>query len=386
MTTVSTPTAYASLGLEAIVNAAGNFTVLGGSVPSDNVLQAMMDASRHFVPITELQDAVHTRLAEATGNEAAYVAPGASAGLYLATLAAVSHRHGRMVEEISRDDLARARVLVHRGCRTPYDAAVAQAGAQLVECRDLMELEDRVTDDVVAVLHIPAGWNVPGTPSFEAVREVARHRAVPMLVDAAAQIPPKNNLWRFTHAGADVALFSGGKGLRGPQSSGLMLGQGPVMEWVRRLGYPRHGYGRALKVGREQLAGLLTAVEEVLARDEYAQRAWCEEQVQRLLGAFADDDRVLMCRRFPNIAGQPLPYVEVTPGDGDTDLAAVAAALGNDAPRVVVAAIPEGGNPDVDGYDAGFIVNTLALREGDMDVIVERLRVVLDQAVGRFTA
>lgn len=383
MSAVTASDPYGSLGVRPIVNAAGNFTVLGGSVPSELVVEAMAEASRQLVSIAELQDVVHARLAAATANEAAYATPGAGAGLYLATMAAVSHYHDQAIEEIGSDDVARARVLMPRGCQTPYAAAVRQAGVQLVEFQGTADLEARLDENVVAVLHVPAGWNIAGTPPFDEVCAVALNHAVPILVDAAAQIPPKTSLWRFTGAGADLALFSGGKGLRGPQASGLVLGRGPVMEWVRRLGYPQHGSGRVLKIGREQLVGLLAAVEELLAGDEDAHRAWCEEQIQALVQAFDGDERIEMRRCFPNIAGQLLPYAEVRVSDERVDPAAVAAALCDGEPRIVVGAIPTGGNPGLDAHDAGFIVNTLALRSDEMDVIVTRLREVLNQAVDR---
>lgn len=124
---------YARLGVQRVVNAAGNFTDLGGSVPAAETLSAMGVTARDFVEIRDLQRAVHRRLAELTKNEAAYVTSGAAAGLYLATAAAVSALHNKSIERLNWDDIHACEVVIHRGCRNPYDRAVEQVGVSLVE-------------------------------------------------------------------------------------------------------------------------------------------------------------------------------------------------------------------------------------------------------------
>ncbi|MQB01439.1 MAG: hypothetical protein GEU78_14300 [Actinobacteria bacterium] len=371
---------YRRLGVRPVINAAGNFTRLGGSMPSERTLVAMAEASQHFVVIEELQRAVHARLAQVTSNEAAHVSAGAAAGLYLVTAAIVSRHCGKPIQELHWEEVHSTRVVVHAGCRCPYDWAVRQIGVDLVEAGDtdsppeagLQAMEAALDSSTAALLYVPAGWNAPGTPPFEQVAALARGHRVPLVVDAAAQIPPSSNLWGYTGAGAEVAVFSGGKGLRAPQSTGLVVGKEALMEWVDRLGFPHYGFGRMLKVGREEMIGLLNAVEELLAREDSDRLRWCEAQVQLIVDAFRGNDLIEVGRGFPNIAGQPLPYAAVHPRDRSIDPEWLVEALRTGDPSIAVGEIP-----GCSGYSDGFIVNTLALSEGEMPVVISSLERII---------
>ena len=156
--------------------------------------------------------------------------------------------------------------------RNGYDYAVAQTGADVIEIgNSAAELEAAITDRTACIVWFAGGPLAREALPVEEVIRIARARGVPVIVDAAAQIPPYSNLWRFTkELGATGAIFSGGKGIRGPQSSGLVLGTKELIAGCRANGNPNHSLGRPMKVGKEELAGILAAVEYTLAQDETA--------------------------------------------------------------------------------------------------------------------
>jgi seryl-tRNA(Sec) selenium transferase len=198
-------------------------------------------------------------------------------------------------------------VIIHRSQRNGYDYAARQTGARIVEvgsCRE--DLKAAISERTACVLWFAGAHYAAGALPLPVVIETAHAHGVPVIVDAAAQIPPIASLWHFTKKlGVDAAIFSGGKGLRGPQSSGLVLGKRMLIEGCRANGNPNYSVGRPMKVGKEELAGLLAAVEWSLAQDERAQLAWYEAVVQQWLTGLAGIPGVKAERGYPSEAGQP---------------------------------------------------------------------------------
>jgi L-seryl-tRNA(Ser) seleniumtransferase len=191
---------------------------------------------------------------------------------------------------------------------------------------------------------------------------------VPVIVDAAAQLPPHTNLWDFTRRGADLAIFSGGKGLRGPQASGLVLGRRELIEAVAFNGPPDAFIGRGMKVGKEELAGALAAVRWYLALDHEALMRRYESQVRFVLEVCADLPHVTARRSFPSEAGQPMPRAEIR----------LDPALGLSS-REVIRRLEEG-DPAICVAGAGphgLFVNPQTLEPGEEEIVARRLREVL---------
>ena len=258
---------YEELGIQPIINASATLTKLGGSVMPPEVLDAMVEASRHFVDLNELQQRVGERLAELTRNEAAYVSSGAAAGLVLATAACIAGDDPAAIQRLPDLTGLKNEVIVHRSHRNGYDHAVRQVGVKLVEIGTSLdtaewELESAITDKTAAVFWFQGGMTGHGDlPAGDRHRHRQSEHVAPVIVDAAAQLPPTENLWRFTEMGAALAVFSGGKDLRGPQSSGLIVGRKDLIDAIRVNGNPNHSIGRPMKVGKEEMVGLLKAVE-----------------------------------------------------------------------------------------------------------------------------
>jgi L-seryl-tRNA(Ser) seleniumtransferase len=368
MTTLDLGSGYRSLGVRGVINASATLTRLGGSVMPAPVVQAMADAAGSFVDLDELHRKVGERLAHLTGNEAAFVSNGATAGIAvtIATcLVGTDPRRRAMLPDTSA--LPRNEVIIQRGQRNAYDFAVRQTGARVVEIEPTADsLESALGERTAAVLHF-AGVLAVGSLGLEAVVMAAHRRGVPVIVDAAAQIPPISTLWRFTaEYGADAVILSGGKGLRGPQASGLILGRRDLIDGCRSNGSPNDGIGRPMKVGKEELMGLLAAVEWALGQDEPEVIAGYEATVARWLTGLAGLPGVRAERVFPSEAGQPhgRAVVHLGPGArlGRDELAA---ALWDRDPRIAVG---------IAGDDA-VALNPQTLQPGE-DALV--LQAVLD--------
>lgn len=362
---------YERLGIRRVINADATLTRLGGSLMGPDVLDAMRDAASSFVDMYELQRVVGKRLAELTRNEAAYVATGAAAGIVLATLAAMNGGDlPTIAQMIETGEAPKDEVIVHRAHRIPYDPAIRLAGGRIVGVGNTLqtfdwEFEAAFTPRTAMVFYTGGVHFAGGALPLEQTVEIAHAHGVPVVVDAAAQLPPTDNLWRFTREfGADLALFSGGKDLHGPQASGLLVGSEAMIAAVTVNGTPHQRLARPMKVGKEEMIGLLTAVERYVAEDwrERAQRY--EQTVARWIAHFDARPGMNAERTFPNEAGQPTPRCRVA-------FANVMGLTGSEAarllwegdPRVAVA---------VDGANAISITPEL-LEEGDEAVLLERI-------------
>ena len=333
-----------TLGVRRVVNAAATLTALGGVVMPEVVIEAMADAARRPLDMHELFVAAGDELARLTRNEAAYVTCGAASGLAHALLACVTGGDPIAIAAMPAGEGLRTDVVMHRAHRIPYDRVVELIGCTIVEIGNAIqtfdwELEGAIGERTSAVLWV-AGRHLPAA-ALDLARtvEIAHARGVPVIVDAAAQLPPVENLWHFTQeCGADAVVFSGGKALRGPQASGLLVGSASLVAAARANGTPHQRLVRSMKVGKEEIVGLVAAVRRYVALDHAALLEQWEqtvtdwaEQLSRLPGIAAE-------RAFPNEAGQPTPRLRVRvdhPGAGMT-ASELAAALWRYEPRVAV--------------------------------------------------
>ncbi|QWF84603.1 aminotransferase class V-fold PLP-dependent enzyme [Amycolatopsis sp. CA-230715] len=291
-------TTYRSLGIRPVVNAAATLTRLGGSRLAAPAVEAMACGASEFVDLLELRDRIGERIAELTGNEAAFVTSGASAGITLSVA-------GCLAGDLEAFPVRDGKVAMARAQRNHYDYAARQLGAQITEFSDARSL-GAALEGAACVLWFAGAHYPEGAVPLADVVAAAHERGVPVLVDAAAQVPPIASLWRFTvDLGVDAAIFSGGKGLRGPQATGLVVGTEAIVAGCRRHASPEHAVGRGMKVGKEELLGLLAAVEWSLRQDEPALIQSYEDTVERWVKALASVPGVRAERGYPSEAGQP---------------------------------------------------------------------------------
>ena len=364
---------YDSLGIRPIINAHATLTNLGGSLMPEEVRKAMEDSAGSFVDLHQLQRSVGERIAELTRNEAAYVSCGAASGLLLATAACISRHAPDAYEDFPKFEKVPNEVIVQGIHRNSYDYAVREAGATMVEIGSMEgthmdDLESAFSPATVAVFWFQGAMNRPSELSLDEVIRSARKRKVPVIVDAAAQLPPASNLWNFTQKSADLAIFSGGKDLAGPQASGLVLGSRDLIERIRSFGAPYHGVGRPMKVGKEELMGLLAAVERYLSLDHESQQRTYEQRVQFWIRGLEGREGVRALRDFPNEAGQPVPRTLVElPSEKPKEQ--VIDALLHGEPRVAVAP-SENGN--------ALLLNPMTVKDGEPEIVLKQLLEVLE--------
>ena len=217
---------YQELGVKPLINASGNATLVGGSIMPPEVTDAMATASRHFVDIPQLHQAAGRRLAALIGVEAAHVCACASAGITLMAAACITGTDPDKIARLPDTAGLRNRFIVHSAHRNPFDHALQVAGGKFVEISaDADELKGNLRDDVAAIYYTFACFCPGEALPLEQAAQIAHSASVPVIVDAAAQVPPAGNLSRFLQEGADLVVFSGGKAIGGPQSSGLILGR-----------------------------------------------------------------------------------------------------------------------------------------------------------------
>ena len=287
---------YDDLGVHTIINASATLTRLGGSRMAPEVLAAMNEAAESFVHISHLQEAAGRVIADVTGAESGYVVSGAAAGLTLGMAACLAGLDVEKMDRLPDTRDMKNEVVVQRGHRNFYDHALRAAGIRFVEVGTLgypgaggtypWQLEAAISDRTVAVA-CPI-FATPGTLALPVVAEIAHRHGVPVIVDAAAELPPRDNLRRFIREGADLVVFSGGKAIGGPQSSGIVAGRKDLIDsialqhqdmdvrpetWTNKAmlgagavaGIPTQGFGRGFKVGREEIVGLIVALQRFVA-------------------------------------------------------------------------------------------------------------------------
>jgi D-glucosaminate-6-phosphate ammonia-lyase len=368
-------TIYESLGVRRVINADARLTRLGGSLMPPEVLAAMAEAASSYVDMFELQRVVGKRLATLTHNEAAYVSSGAAAGLFLTSLACMTGPNQETIDRLPEMSGLKREVIYQRQHRITYLPAVQLAGATLVEIGSEpemhpAELEMAINDNTAAILYVAGEHLSAGALPLEEVIEIGHARGVPVIVDGAAQLPPAENLWRYTRdLGADLAIFSGGKDLRGPQPSGLIVGRADLIEGCLLNGTPNPRMGRPMKVGKEEMVGLLAAVERYLQEDHAARIAGFEAIVSNWVETFSALPGVSARREFPNEAGQPMPrcIVECDASVHGLSGAVLVQRLWDGDPRIAVKQHGE----------QGISMTPDTLSPGDEEVITERLLALL---------
>ncbi|MBI2952387.1 aminotransferase class V-fold PLP-dependent enzyme [bacterium] len=353
---------YGSLGIRPLINAVGTVTRLGGSLMPPEVLRAMATASEQYVDLNELHIAAGRRIAELLGVEAAYVSSGAAGGLAVAAAACIAGSDPEKIRKLPEGEGLKTEFVIQRSHRTGWEQALRVGGARMVEVAPTAgALRGGIGPRTAAVMFFMAYSKVDSVPLPEAV-QIAHEGGVRIVVDAAAELPPMSNLTAFLDAGADLVIFSGGKGLRGPQASGLALGRRDLIEACRLNGNPNSGIGRPMKVGKEEIAGVVAAVERFVRLDHDAERRRWEAQVDRIVEVVYGLPGV-RAERVLDRTGQ-IPVARVA--SDRMEPKAIAERLREGEPRIEVSASPD-----------GVTVNPHMLREGDEKVIARRLREIL---------
>lgn len=395
---------YEELGVPTVINAASTKTRIGGSLIRPEAVKAMSRAAESFVRISDLQQRASEVIAETTGAEAGYVASGAAACLTLGTAACIAGDDLGAMSRLPHVDEVPHEVVMPRTHRNGYDHALTAAGARIVDVGnngnrlgtdsknvELWEIADAIGEDTAAVAYMQKPYTQPPLADVVAV---AHEHDVPVIVDAAAELPPKANLTKYIDEGADLVVFSGGKAIRGPQSTGILAGRSDLIgsaamqhldmhvaeevweppvdliDLERFDGVPRQGIGRPLKVGKEEIAGLIRALELFVEEDHDAlQREWADRA-----GYVADElgDRPGLSTTITE-AGKTMVaaevYVELDPEVAGIEVTELVGNLRREDPRIFV-------GPDY-LHESAFTVNPMCLTDEEAAYLVDRVAAYL---------
>jgi L-seryl-tRNA(Ser) seleniumtransferase len=363
---------YEELGIKRLINAWGPMTVVGGSRMRPEVIAAMAEAAPAFVSLPDLQAKVGARIADLIGVEGCYVAGGCAAGLAIATAACVAGMDKARIQTLPDTTGMKRQVVMPRCHRNGYDMAIRQVGVDLIEIGNARgfadwELDKAIGPDTSAVVYVYARWTFDLPLTLAQTVKIAHARGVPVIVDGAAEVPPFRNLRGLSETGADLVVISGGKGIMGPQNTGLVLGRPDLIAACAANSSPNHSLGRSMKVAKEELVGIWKAVELFVRQDHGAiDRRW-NEQVDGVIRAFANVSGVKAVKdEAPYTEGIPVAKLIVDPAVAGKSAADIASALLEGEPAIKV-------NQQKDWVS----VNPQFLEPGEDAAIVERLRAIL---------
>jgi L-seryl-tRNA(Ser) seleniumtransferase len=263
---------YQRLGVQPVINARGMNTMASGSLMPQPVLDAIAEAATAFVDMEELNRKAGEHIARLIGVEAAHVTSGSAGGLLLSAAAVIAGTDPKAIVQLPDTTGLKDGIVIEKCRRIRYDQALRTAGARLIEVGDEdgctpEQMEAGIDDRTAAIMYIVSPYLGNNGVTIEQAIEIAHNHGLPIIVDGASTLPPVAHLTRWTSLGADLVIYSGGKGIRGPQGSGLLLGRKDLIAAVAANGAPNGAIGRPAKVSKEDIVGLVTALELFLEED-----------------------------------------------------------------------------------------------------------------------
>jgi uncharacterized pyridoxal phosphate-dependent enzyme len=365
---------FTRIGVRPMINGRGTFTIISGSCSLPEVKQAMYDASFYFVQLDEMMNGIGAQLGELTGAEWGITTTGCAAAICLATVACIA---GTDVEKCQMLPYTKKKdqVIIPKHSRNPYDIGVRMCGAEIVEVGTPEEFRAKISDRTAMVYILSGPDSTSGPMSISVLCAIANEKNIPVFVDAAAEEPVKPNI--HLAAGASLVGYSGGKCMRGPQSSGMMIGKKNLCKAAYYQAAPHHCYGRALKCSKEEAMGLLAAVRQWYKRDHDAEQArwnvWMQHIADRVKGipsltAEVTPAQADLSNRCPTVRIQ---WDAAKVGITGTE---VAARLDAGTPRIVLAG-PQGRRPDMMQSSIG--VTSYMLDAGEEKIIADALYEIL---------
>lgn len=362
---------FKELGLRTFVNAAGTYTALTGSLMSKEVVDAVTFASKQYVNLGELQDKVGERIAELVKAEAAMVTAGAASAITLGTAGVLTGLDAAKARQIPTDMTGiKKEVIIQKNHRVGYDHAIRNCGVKLIVVETRKEMEAAINEETAMMWFLNAN-NYQGKVQHEAFVEIGQKYGVPTFNDCAADVPPVENLWKYTEMGFDLVCFSGGKGIRGPQSAGLLLGRKDLIK-AARLNAPPNGntVGRGNKVNKEEVLGMLVALEKYLSKDHQAEWKLWEGQINLISDSAKSVKGVETEIHVPKIANH-VPSLRIR-----WDQAVI-----KTTPNEVRDALRKG-HPSIETVGGGESVDitTWMMNPGEERIVAKRIKEILESA------
>jgi L-seryl-tRNA(Ser) seleniumtransferase len=360
------------LGVRTFINAAGTYTMLTASLMPSEVMEAMQEASKHYVHLNELQDAVGKRIAELVGCEAAMVTSGAAGALTVGTAACITGKDPDKIRRIPDLTGMKSEVIIQKQHRYGYDHAVRAVGVRMVEVETAAEFERAVNERTAMALFFNDA-DPRGQIKLEEFVALCKKHGIPSFNDAAADVPPVENLSKYTKMGFDLVTFSGGKGIRGPQSAGLLLGRRDLIEAARLNTSPySDSIARGMKVNKEEMVGMLVALELYLKKDHAAEAREWDRRVEVISREAKKVKTVTTEVRLPLIANHT-PHLRIL---WDQSVVKI-------TPPEVMKQLREG-SPSIEACPMtnkeALVFTVWMMQKGDAEIVGRRVREILARA------
>ena len=376
---------YAKLGVTKIINAAGTYTALTASIMPPSVQEAVARAAKSPVRLEELQTAAGAYLARQLRCEAAMVTAGAASALTLATAACMTRGNDTAIRDIPTDiGSLKNEVIIQKAHRSGYDHAIRNCGTRFVQVETMQEYEAAFNGRTVMAHFFNAAEG--GQIGREEWLRVAHSHGVPCLNDAAADVPPVSNLWNYTQMGFDLVAFSGGKGMRGPQNAGLLLGKKELIAAAARNNNPfGDSIGRGMKVAKEQIVGMVAAVDWFLSQTDAGMETEFRRRAERIAARLKSIPTLESKIVIPNTAANAIPHLLIRYDQSRVKLAprAVAAELRKGTPSIELhpgtGSKPGAGLPTDENT---IVVGVWMLQPDEENIVARRLEEVLKKAAG----
>ncbi len=363
---------FAELGVRRVINADVTMTFLSGSLMLPEVLEAINSTSHDFANMFELQDKVGARIAELLKVEGAMVTSGAACAILLSTAACITGTDKEKIKNIPNLPGPRPEVIMQKSHRYLFDQAVTTTGAKIVEVESPEDMDKAITPQTVMALYFNAAEK-PGGFKHEQFLAVAKRHNIPTLLDAAADVPPVENLFKYQKMGFDLVTFSGGKMIRGPQSAGLLFGRKDLIEAAKLNHSPYEApIGRPMKVNKEEMFGMYAALRSYLERDHQKEWDGWTERAKHIGSRLALLPTIKTeiwvnpgpANAFPNLlVDWDRQHFKTTPKD-------VRKALQDGNPSIVTGV-----------HEDRLLVGVVLLRPDQVDIVIQRIREVLQHPV-----
>jgi uncharacterized pyridoxal phosphate-dependent enzyme len=365
----STGNVYEELGVTTVINGQGTMTMLGGSLMRPEVEAVMALGSLHFASIPELEVAAGKRIAEMLKLPegcTALVTSGAAAAMQSGLAGILTGDNPKFIEQLPDLTGMKSEVIIQKSHRNPFDHQLRATGVKLVEVETREELRQAVNPKT-AMMHFTNFANSAGQIKVDEWAKQAKEYNIPSFIDAAADTPPVSHLWDYTNMGYDLAAFSGGKAIRGPQCAGLLMGRKDLIAYALLNNSPHEDtLGRSQKVGKEEIVGMVKAIESYLNEDHEALNKEWQRRLDYVSSQVTKIPGVTSKFSVPEIANH-VPHMEITwdPSHVKITPHEASAALRNSKPSIV---LPSG----EDGMK-GLSMNSFMLQPGEEKIIAEKL-------------
>ena len=360
---------FAELGVRTFINAAGTYTALTASLMPKEVMDAVQYASKHYVPLNELHDKIGERIASMIGSEAAMVTSGAAGAMMVGTAGCLTGTDRKAIQQLPDLTGLKSEVIIQKSHRFGYDHAVRACGVKLIEVETAEDLERAASDRTAMMLFYNNNDSVGKIKREEFVALGKKHN-IPTFNDAAADTPPVENLTKYIKMGFDLVAFSGGKGIRGPQSAGLLFGRKDLIQAARMNTSPNGDtIARGLKVNKEEMLGMLVALELFMNRDHQAQWKEWERRVKVIADSVRGIPTVTTETWVPEVANN-VPHLRIKWNQSEI----------KHTPPAVFKLLREGkpsieANPATDSEN--LVIGVWMMEPGEEQIVARRIREIL---------